>query len=676
MLSKKNLLVCATLVLFSTALLSQSINVIPLPKQVTGLTGKTSSFPALQYWLSDKTIQPAIDGFKDQLGKLSFVAVRESRSAANANMQVSIDKALSENQYSIYIQQSIVVKAGSYQAVAWAMASLLQMVSVKNNTLVWQQVRINDQPDLAYRGLLVDVARQWHEASTLRTIVDICGFYKIPYLQLHLTDDQSFTFPSKAFPQLATPGRHYTEKELKDLVSYAHARGVAIVPEMDLPGHSTAMRRAMPELFGSADLRVIDLNKPEVYEAVKTLTKEMSDIFHTSPYIHIGADECNFELFEKLPATQNTIKQKGYSNVHDILLEYIIEMNEYVKSLGKQTLMWESFKGKGTPYLTVPDDILIFAWETLYQRPDSLLGNGYTIMNASWKPLYITPGYRWGAKFIYDQWNISKWENWWDAAPSFHAIQLPDDKRIVGAQYCSWEMADYMEVPEILARMPAYSEKIWNKTSKLSYKAFDKNSALLNQKLQRLLYAGDLTVTGVLKPVEHEIEYLENTFTDFVRLDLRNLPAGYFATFTTNGTRPGASSSRFKQVLQFDSSVNLQFGIFNAAQEEIGYYHNLFKKVPLAFSIHGTYELPGNVNVMNPPSIIIKEPVAVKVLFGKTNTGMVKYKISEKDKPGALLLYDERKGLFADRSCTIEAFIADKDGKLIERSVLNVRLQP
>ncbi|MGN6435899.1 MAG: family 20 glycosylhydrolase [Agriterribacter sp.] len=676
MLSKKNLLVCATLVLFSTALLSQSINVIPLPKQVTGLTGKTSSFPSLQYWLSDKTIQPAIGGFKDQLGKLSFVAVRESRSAANANVQVSIDKALNENQYSIYIQQSIVVKAGSYQAIAWAMASLLQMASVKNNTLVWQQVRINDQPDLVYRGLLVDVARQWHEASTLRTIVDICGFYKIPYLQLHLTDDQSFTFPSKAFPQLATPGRHYTEKELKDLVSYAHARGVAIVPEMDLPGHSTAMRRAMPELFGSADLRVIDLNKPEVYEAVKTLTKEMSDIFHTSPYIHIGADECNFELFEKLPATQNTIKQKGYSNVHDILLEYIIEMNEYVKSLGKQTLMWESFKGKGTPYLTVPDDILIFAWETLYQRPDSLLGNGYTIMNASWKPLYITPGYRWGAKFIYDQWNISKWENWWDAAPSFHAIQLPDDKRIVGAQYCSWEMADYMEVPEILARMPAYSEKIWNKTSKLSYKAFDKNSALLNQKLQRLLYAGDLTVTGVLKPVEHEIEYLENTFTDFVRLDLRNLPTGYFATFTTNGTRPQPSSSRFKQVLQFDSSVNLQFGIFNAALEEIGYYHNQFKKVPLAFSIHGTYELPSNVNVMNPPSIIIKEPVAVKVLFGKTNTGMVKYKISENDKPGALLLYDESKGLFADRSCTIEAFIADKDGKLVERSVLNVRLQP
>ncbi|MGN6494356.1 MAG: family 20 glycosylhydrolase [Agriterribacter sp.] len=675
MLSKNSLLVCATLLLFSTLLMSQTINVIPLPKQVTGLMGKTSAFPSLQYWLDDKTIQPAIDGFKDQLSKLSFIAVRESRSAAAANMQVSIDKALNENQYSINIQQSIVVKGGSYQAVAWAMASLLQMASVKNKTLVWQQLRINDQPDLAYRGLLVDVARQWHEASTLRTIVDICGFYKIPYLQLHLTDDQSFTFPSKAFPQLATPGRHYTEKELNDLVSYAHARGVSIVPEMDLPGHSTAMRRAMPELFGNADLRVIDLNKPQVYEAVKTLTKEMSDIFHTSPYIHIGADECNFELFEKLPATQNTIKQKGYNNVHDILLEYIIEMNEYVKSLGKKTLMWESFKGKGTPYLTVPDDILIFAWETLYQRPDSLLDNGYTIMNASWKPLYITPGYRWGAKFIYDQWNISKWENWWDAAPSYHAIQLPDNNRIIGAQYCSWEMANYMEVPEILARMPAYSEKIWNKSTKLAYKAFDKNSVLLNQKLQRLLYAGDLTVTGVLKQVEHEIEYLENTFTDFVRLDLRNLPAGYFATFTTNGARPRASSSRFRPALQFDSSVNLQFAIFNAAQEEIGYYHNQFKKVPLAFSINGTYELPGNVNVMNPPSIVIKEPVTVKVLFSKTNQGMVKYKISEKDKPGTLVLYNAHKGFVADRTCTIEAFIEDKDGKLTERSVLNVRLQ-
>lgn len=672
---KNSLLSFAVLFLFSATSLSQTVNIIPIPKQVTGTTGKTIAFTAIQYWLGDKTIQPAIDGFKDQIEELSTVAVNPSVTAAAANMQVSIDKQLNENEYSISIDRKITVKGGSYQAVTWAMASLLQMASVKSKTLVWQQARINDRPDLAYRGLLVDVARQWHEASTLRSIVDICGFYKIPYLQLHLSDDQSFTFPSKAFPQLATPGRHYSEKELRELVSYAHARGVSIVPEMDLPGHSTAMRKAMPQLFGNPDLRVIDLNKPEVYNAVKTLTKEMADVFHTSPYIHIGADECNFEIFEKLPATQNTIQQKKYNNVHDILLEYIIEMNQYVKSLGKKTLMWESFKGKGTPYLTVPDDILIFAWETLYQRPDSLLDNGYTIMNASWKPLYITPGYRWGAKFIYDEWNISKWENWWDAAPSYHAIQLPDDNRIIGAQYCSWEMADHMEVPEILARMPAYSEKIWNKTSKLTYNAFEQNSLQLNQKLQKLLHASNLTVTGVLKPVAHQIEYLENNFTDLVTLRLQHLPAGYFATFTTNGNKPTPSSYKYTSALQFDSSVNLQLSIFNASQEEKGYYRNQFKKVPLAFSITGTYELPGNVNVMNPPSIIIGQPVTVKILFNKKNKARVRYKISEKDKPGELLTYNEDKGFTVDKNCTVEAFIADKDEKLVERAVLNVRLK-
>lgn len=668
-------LIVAFFIFSSLNLFSQAINIIPVPKQITGVSGKTTSFASLTYWCNDETVRSAMLAFRDNLNRLLPVSVSESTTDKAADIQLVLTKALNEKEYHIEIGEKITVKSGSYQAVTWALATLLQAVTIKNKSLVWQQATITDEPDWNYRGLLLDVARAWHEAATIRSIIDICGYYKIPYLQLHLTDDQSFTFPSKAFPQLATPGRHYTEKELRDLVAYAYVRGVAIIPEMDLPGHSTAMRRAMPELFGDPDLRVIDLNKKEVYDAVKILTREMATIFYTSPYIHIGADECNFELFEKLPATKNTIAQKGYEDVHDMLLEYIIEMNKYVKSLDKKTLMWESFKGKGTPYLTVPNDIDIFAWETLYQRPDSLLDNGYTILNASWKPLYITPGYRWGAGFIYNNWNMSKWENWWDAAPSYHAIQLPDDSRIKGAQYCSWEMDDHMEVPEIIARMPAFSEKTWNKKQSTDFKTFEEKSVSLNQKLSRLLYAADLSVRGVITPVEHEIKYLKNNFTDVVSPQFTNLAPGHFVTYTTDGKKPRATSVKWNNKIQFDTSVNLQLSVFDAQQEEVGYYHNKFSKVPLAFSIRGNYALPGNVNVMNAPSVIIKEPVTVEVLSGKNSKKMVRYKISEKDKPGALQQYNKGKGILVDKSCTVEAFIEDESGKLVERAVLHVRVQ-
>ncbi|MFT3701247.1 MAG: family 20 glycosylhydrolase [Agriterribacter sp.] len=671
MLSSKIFLLLVVYIGVSISVSAQSVSVIPVPKQMT-VTGNKTSFTHLRYWVNDGAIQPAVHAFKENLSRLSFATVTESSTEQAADMQIAITKTLAEKEYSIIIKKKILVKAGSYQAVTWAMASLLQMVVVKSNVLLWSQVSITDQPDNVYRGLLLDVARNWHEAATIRTIIDICGYYKIPYLQLHLSDDQSFTFPSKAFPALATPGRHYAEQELKELVSYAYGRGVVIVPEMDLPGHSTAMRRAMPELFGDPDLRVIDLNKPEVHEAVKILTREMAAVFYTSPYIHIGADECNFDLFEKLPATRKTIAQKGFSNVHDLLLEYILEMNTYVKSLGKKTLAWESFKGKGTPYLTVPNDILIFGWETLYQRPDSLLNNGYTIMNASWKPLYITPGYRWGPRYIYNDWNISKWQNWWDAAPSYHTIQLPDDNRIIGAQYCSWEMDDYMEVSEILARMPAFSEKIWNKKSTVAYDAFEQRGNILNTKLAQVMFSSTITVEGVVKPVEHEIKFLENNFTDSVKIIVNNLPKNYFITFTTDGKKPQAQSTPWTKTLVFDSSVNLQISIFNAAKKETGYYHNRFKKIPLAFSVNGNYGLPVNVNVMNAPSIIIKNPVIVKILYNKGKEGLVRYKINQKDKPGELQRYDA-KGIKIDASCDVEAYIADDTGKLIERSLLQVR---
>lgn len=547
-------------------------------------------------------------------------------------------------------------------------------MEVNKKQVSFPRVSIHDQPASAYRGVLLDVARRWHEAATIRSLIDICRFYKIPYIQLHLTDDQLFTFPSAAFTLLPTQGKHYSREELFELVKYGQERGVTLIPEMDLPGHSTAMRRAMPELFGREDLRVIDINKPEVHAAVKTLIKEMATVFYTSPYIHIGADECNFELFDKLPETQNNLRKKGYAETHDLLLEYIIEMNKYVKSLGKTTLMWESFKGKGKPYLTVPDDILIFAWETLYQRPDSLLDNGYTIMNAAWKPLYITPGYRWSAKYIYEDWNLSKWQNWWDAAPSYHTIQLPSNPNIVGAQYCSWEMEDHMEIPELIARIPAFSEKTWNSSVKQDYKTFEGMNAELEKKLRRIMYSADISIAGVVPTVEREVESLETDFTEAVQLQCKPIHPRSYVTYTTNGTMPQPGSARLTGVLKIDSSTHLQVAIFNVSNQRTGFYNNKFRKVPIALEVAGAYRLPANVNVMVHPTIIIKEPVTVKAITHSSKKNMIRYKINLNDKKGDLQVYNPQKGIQADTQCNIEVFIADADGKLVERAIMDVRL--
>ncbi|MBX2925173.1 MAG: family 20 glycosylhydrolase [Chitinophagaceae bacterium] len=650
-----------------------TINIIPTPTQVVTGGNQMFSTGSIRYWVSEDSLLPLVQVLKQDVRLFSAINFNSVADKQTANLQVNKVNTLNPNEYVVDIKKDIIINAGSCQSAAWALTSVLQLMQVQKNRLRWPQARIHDQPASTYRGVLLDVARRWHEAATIRSLIDICRFYKIPYIQLHLTDDQLFTFPSMAFPALATPGKHYTREELFELVQYGQERGVTLIPEMDLPGHSTAMRRAMPELFGREDLRVIDINKPEVYAAVKTLIKEMAAVFYTSPYIHIGADECNFEIFDKLPETQNNLRKKGYAETHDLLLEYIIEMNKYVKSLGKTTLMWESFNGKGKTYLTIPDDILIFAWETLYQRPDSLLDNGYTIMNAAWKPLYITPGYRWSAKYIYEDWNLSKWQNWWDAAPSYHTIQLPSNPKIIGAQYCSWEMEDHMEIPELISRIPAFSEKTWNSEIKRDYKNFEENNVLLGKKLHRIMYGADISIAGLIPTVEHEIESLETNFTDEVQIKCSPVLKGSFVTYTTDGTMPEVNAARLKNALTIDSSTHLQIVIFNAANQRIGFYNNKFRKVPVDLKITGNYILPANVNVMNHPSIIIKDPVKVETLFNKNNKGMVRYKISEKDKPGGLEVYKEDAKIVIDKTCALEVFIEDENGKLAERSLLYIK---
>ena len=97
---------------------------------------------------------------------------------------------------------------------------------------------------------MIDLARMWHDVPTLKNVIDMAAFYKINYLQLHLSDDQSFTFPMEKFPKIATPDRPYSKQDFRDLVKYADDRGIIIIPELDVPGHSRQLVEIYPEIFG------------------------------------------------------------------------------------------------------------------------------------------------------------------------------------------------------------------------------------------------------------------------------------------------------------------------------------------------------------------------------------------------------------------------------------------
>ncbi|MFD3326883.1 beta-N-acetylhexosaminidase, partial [Streptomyces sp. NPDC058701] len=177
-------------------------------------------------------------------------------------------------------------------------------------------LRITDRPRFAWRGAMLDVARHFQPAAYVRRFVDLLALHKLNVLHLHLTDDQGWRMPVAAYPRLAEVGGRrgesagdgrphagsYTRAELADLVAYAARRGVAVVPEIEMPGHARAALAAYPHLGNRPGVRLETWTRwgvcenvfgvhDEVLDFCRTVLDEVTDVF-PAPYVHLGGDEC------------------------------------------------------------------------------------------------------------------------------------------------------------------------------------------------------------------------------------------------------------------------------------------------------------------------------------------------------------------------------------------------
>jgi hexosaminidase len=160
-------------------------------------------------------------------------------------------------------------------------------------------------------------------------------------------------------------------------------------------------------------------------------------------------------------------------------------MDEVVKKHGRKTIAWEGFAGEGkTP---IPHDITVMVFESLYNRPDHLVADGYKIINTAWQPLYVVNGRNWTPKYIYG-WNLYRWENWWDKSQAFpNGINVPPTPLVLGAQMCAWEQADSTELPSLRQRLAAMSERTWNTDAGKDWTNFSDRLAVTDRRLDSLL---------------------------------------------------------------------------------------------------------------------------------------------------------------------------------------------
>jgi len=482
----------------------QPMNVVPIPKTVSVDSSRTEFLVLGQFsriFLEDQSLLPIIERWRSDMETVyGFKLEVTNRMDETADVIFKRAAELEAEQHRISIGSTIEVTAGSLQAIAQACASLLQLASVEEGGLAFPLLDIEDGPDASYRGLMLDLARNWHTIKSIKQCIDLAAFYKSNFVHLHFTDYQSFTLPSKAFPKLSTLDRHYTFAELEDLEAYAKTRGVILIPEIDVPGHASSIVEAYPEIFGIENRKgnpyIINMGKEKVYTAIETIIGEIAPIFKSSPYFHIGGDEAIFDFVLEDSEVQEYMKTHDLGDdVHELYRHFLVRVDSMVRRQGKQTCVWEGFRPDGK--VDLPKDIIVFEFETNRYLPQQLIDDGYTVVNTSWKPLYVVNKKKFSPASIY-QWNRWNWGNWWPRAPSYTPIQIESTDQVIGGQMCSWEQAEGVELPSIRKRLPVMNERLWNSETQQSLEEFltaieatdSKLSLLLGDSRQDSLFRG------------------------------------------------------------------------------------------------------------------------------------------------------------------------------------------
>ncbi len=471
--------------------------------------------------------------------------------------------------YRIEVTSGVTIIAPTLKGISWGSVSLLQAIEGRGRITV-PRLHIADEPAHPYRGLMIDVARRSHSIDVLKQCVVLCHLYKLGYLQLHLSDDQSFTFPSQAFPLINTQNEHggpsYTLAELQGLVQFSDARGVTIIPEMDIPGHSATLVRTMPDLFKIKGTKPyehhasINFVNPAVLRAVDMLIGEMCEVFHSSPYFHMGGDEADISLADQHPDFQAAFKELGLpdKSQQELYRRFLNQVNAMVKKRGKKLIVWEGFGPNPASKFPIDKDILVMEFENAYYLPTDLLSDGYSLVNASWTPLYVVNRHVWPARKVYD-WDISQFGRFSNLYPTTGWYKAPNVEHIQGAQVCSWEGPEESEIENLRRLVPAMAERIWSSRA-APYDEFEARMKATDSLLEQLVHpvridSGPLDATD---PSGFDVPCFSKPLT----VSLHATRNGS-VRFTTDGKPPTFASPEYSKPIELTQTTTIRAAVFN-----------------------------------------------------------------------------------------------------------------
>lgn len=497
------------IVLFTSLQLVAQVNIIPKPVTVN-LPAKAGSFSinsATPIILEGSGMENSANFLNDYLQEVYGFKLKVSKQPASAsgihlNFE-RMDKNIA-GAYTLQVDKKGVSIAGDNEAgVFYGVQSLIQLFPVqKSSSLVIPFVSINDYPRFQYRGLMLDVGRHFFPIDFVKRYIDYIALHKMNYFHWHLTEDQGWRIEIKKYPLLTSVGgyrnntiighfpgtgndntRHggfYTQDQVKEIVAYAAKRYITVVPEIEMPGHSSAALTAYPYLGCTGGPYKVQetwgvfnelycAGNDSVFTFLQNVLDEVIPLF-PSKYLHIGGDEAPKVRWKACPKCQKRIKDNNLKDEHELQSYFIQRMEKYVNSKGKTIIGWDEILEGG-----LAPNAVVMSWRGEKGGIEAARQNHDVIMTPT---TYVYFDYSQTKKD--DSLTIGGFltlEKVYNYEPFPKELTPEQSSHILGAQANLWteyiaspHKAEYMLFP----RVSALSEVVWSPAQQKDWLDFKK----------------------------------------------------------------------------------------------------------------------------------------------------------------------------------------------------------
>lgn len=512
------LFICPLLAVACNKRVVADYNVIPQVQNLSVKDGDVYVFDSSRKLVYDnQDSRRSLELFAQDLEEL--VGIRPSVAAGtseDAKDNVYFTLGLQDGRkeaYSINVSSDgILVRAVAPEGIYRATRTLLKSVGTeKTSSVEFPSAEVSDWPRFGYRGLMLDVSRHFSDVEMVKRTIDMLALHQLNIFHWHLTDDQGWRIEIKSHPELTEVGawrddtvvgrylggtdyptdgkRHggfYTQEQIREIVAYAKERYIEIIPEIDLPGHTSAVLAAYPQL-GCEDKEykvanrwgvirdVLCAGNPASLDLFKDIMDEVCELF-PGKYIHLGGDECVKERWKACPKCQRKIRELGlkdgsrYSKEDYLQSWFMGEVASFVQSKGKRVIGWDEIL-EGVPM----DDSVIMSWRGT---------EGGITAARMWHDVVMTPT----SDMYFDQSqtlasqleeipvggfiNVMKVYSY-EPVPA--SLTPEQQKHILGCQanvWCEYMPEERIRQYQMLPRLAALSEVQWTMPERKNYKDF------------------------------------------------------------------------------------------------------------------------------------------------------------------------------------------------------------